>query len=399
MNGQIQTLKAIVSGNSTAISTLADKSSAMGDNIKTRFNYHKNALGDLGLWLGIVGVVVQTLQTSLDALDTNIEGQLLTLNETVSVNSTVISSLDTNVNGQIQTLKAIVSGNSTAISTLADTSSAMGDELETRFNHHKNALSDLGLGLGLMGVIVQTLQTSLDALDTNIEGQLQTLNEDVSVNSTAISSLDTNVNGQIQTLKAIVSGNSTAISTLTETPSVTGDIKMRLDYHKNALGDLGLGLGLVGVTVQTLHASLGALDANIEGKLRTLNDIFTTTSEAIYGTDTSSSAMGDIEMRLNYHKNALGDLGLGLGLVGSSVENLYFTVGGFKKNRLQTSRYVRIRASNGGDYISIGDLGIFTSDKTRGSSHASSQANNRSATRYGISLWTDNRNRESTEHD
>jgi len=339
------------------ISTLADTSSAMGDDNKSRFNYHKNALGDLGLGLGLVGVIVQTLQTSLDALDTNIEGQLQALNETVSVNSTAIRSLDTNVNSQNQTLKEIVSGKSTAIRTLADTSSAIGDDIETRFNYHKNALGDLGLGLGLVGVTVQTLQTSLDVLDTNIEGQLQALNEDVSVNSTAISSLDTNIegqlqtlnenvsvnstaissldtnmNGQIQTLKAIVSGNSTAISTLTETPSATGDIKMRLDYHKNALGDLGLGLGLMGVTVQTLQASLGALDTNIEGKLRTLNDNVTTTSDAIYGTDASSSAMGDIEMRLNYHKNALGDLGLGLGLVGSSVENLYFTVGGFKKN-------------------------------------------------------------------
>jgi len=86
VNSQIQTLKAIVSGNSTAISTLAYTSSAMGDDIKTRFNYHKNALGDLGL--GLVGVIIQTLQTSLDLLDTYIEGQLQTLNEDVRVNST-----------------------------------------------------------------------------------------------------------------------------------------------------------------------------------------------------------------------------------------------------------------------------------------------------------------------
>jgi len=175
----------------------------------------------------------------LDALDTNIEGKLQTLNEDVSVNSTDISSLDTNVNSQIQMLKAIVSGNSTAISTLAYTSSDVGDDIETRFNYHKNVLGDLGLGLVLVGVIIQTLQTSLDLLDTNIEGQLQTLNEDVSVNSTAISSLDTNVNGQIQTLKAIVSGNSTVISTLAYTSSAMGDdIETRFNYHKNALGDL-----------------------------------------------------------------------------------------------------------------------------------------------------------------
>jgi len=90
----------------------------------------------------------------LNALDTYIEGQLQTLNETVSVNSTDISSPDTNVNSQIQTLKAIVSRNSTAISTLAYTSSAMGDDIKTRFNYHKNALGDLGLGLGLVGVII-----------------------------------------------------------------------------------------------------------------------------------------------------------------------------------------------------------------------------------------------------
>jgi len=60
----------------------------------------------------------------------------------------------------------------------------MGDDIKTRFNYHENALGDLGLGPGLVGVIIQTLQTSLDLLDTYIEGQLQTLNEDVRVNST-----------------------------------------------------------------------------------------------------------------------------------------------------------------------------------------------------------------------
>jgi len=30
----------------------------------------------------------------------------------------------------------------------------MGDDIETRFNYHKNVFGDLGLGLGLVGVIV-----------------------------------------------------------------------------------------------------------------------------------------------------------------------------------------------------------------------------------------------------
>ena len=95
-------------------------------------NYHRKALGDLGLGLGLVGVTIEMLQTNLDALDTNIEGQLQTLNETVG-------------------------GNSTAITTLSD-------DIDTRFTHHRNALDDLGLGLGLVGVTVETLQTNLDAL-------------------------------------------------------------------------------------------------------------------------------------------------------------------------------------------------------------------------------------------
>jgi len=185
--------------NSTAISTLSTSFS----DIKTRVNYHRMVLGDLGLGLGLVGVTIQTLQTSTN-------------------------------------------DNSTTINTLATSSS----DIKTRVNDHKKALGDLGLGLWLVGVTVQMLQTSLDALDPNIEGQLQTLNETVSVNSTDISSLDTNVNGQIQTLKAIVSGNSTAISTLAYTSSAMGnDIETRFNYYKNALGDLGLGLWLVGVIV------------------------------------------------------------------------------------------------------------------------------------------------------
>jgi hypothetical protein len=129
----------------------------MGDDIEMRFNYNRKALGDLGLGLGLVGVPVETLQTSIDALDTNIDGQLQTLNE-------------------------IVSGNSTAINTLAESSAAMGDDIETRFNYHMKALGDLGLGLGLVGVTVETLQTSIDTLDIDIDGQLQTINELVNGN-------------------------------------------------------------------------------------------------------------------------------------------------------------------------------------------------------------------------
>jgi len=173
----------IISKNSTAISTLATSFS----DIKTRVNYHRMVLGDLGLGLGLVGVTIQTLQTSTN-------------------------------------------DNSTAINTLAKTSF----DIETRVNDHRKALGDLGLGLGVVGVTVQTLQTCLEALDMNIEGQLQTLDE-------------------------TVSGNSTAISTLATSSS---DFETRVNYHRMALGDLSLGLGLVGVTIQMLQTSLEALDTN-----------------------------------------------------------------------------------------------------------------------------------------
>jgi len=69
-----------------------------------RFNYNRKALGDLGLGLGLVGITVKTLQTSIDTLDINIDGQLQTINE-------------------------LVSGNSTAINTLAESSAATGDDI------------------------------------------------------------------------------------------------------------------------------------------------------------------------------------------------------------------------------------------------------------------------------
>ena len=110
--------------------------------------------------------------------------------------------------------------NSTEINTLTETFS----DIETRVNYHRKALGDLGLGLGLVGVTVLMLQTSLDALDTNIEGQLETLNETVSGNNTAISTFDTRVGGNtssilnisgiggpIQTLYTIAGKNTTSI--------------------------------------------------------------------------------------------------------------------------------------------------------------------------------------------
>jgi len=137
-----------------------------------------------------------------------------------------LDALDTNIEGQLQTLNETVNGNSTDINTLTETSV----DIKTRVNYHRKALGDLGLGLALVGVTVETLQTNLDALDTNIEGQLQTLNE-------------------------TVGGNSTAITTLSD------DTDTRFTHHRNALGDLGLGLGLVGVTVETLQTNLDALAA------------------------------------------------------------------------------------------------------------------------------------------
>ena len=227
-----------------------------------RFNYNRKALGNLGLWLGLVGVIVETLQTSIDTLDINIDGQLQTINE-------------------------LVSGNSTAINTLAESSATMGDDIEARFNYHVKALGDIGLWLGLVGVTVETLHTSISALEINLDDQFQSLQSIVDGNSnsitdlemssssmgvtveiiqTSIDALDTNLDGQLQSLNETVNINSIAITTLGD------DIKTCFNYHRNVLGDLGLGLGLVGVTVQTLQTSLDALDTNIEGQLQTLNE-------------------------------------------------------------------------------------------------------------------------------
>jgi len=103
------------------------------------------------------------------------------------------------------------------------------------------ALGDLGFGLGLVGATIQTLQTGLDAFDTNIEGQLQTLNGIVNINRAGLLAATTAAG----LLFLRVNGNSTAIHT----------IETRVNYHRKALGDLGLGLGLVGVTVETLQKS------------------------------------------------------------------------------------------------------------------------------------------------
>ena len=158
---------------------------------ETRFNYHVKALGNIGLGLGLVGVTVETRQTSIGALETNLVDQF-------------------------QSLQSIVDGNS-------------------------NSITDLEMSSSSMGVTVEIIQTSIDALDTNLDGQLQSLNETVNINSIAITTLG-------------------------------DDIKTCFNYHRNVLGDLGLGLGLVGVTVQTLQTSLDALDTNIEGQLQTINE-------------------------------------------------------------------------------------------------------------------------------
>jgi len=53
-----------VNRNSTAIAGLKAGSSVVGDDIERRLNYHRKALGDLGLGLGLVVIKIQTLQTS-----------------------------------------------------------------------------------------------------------------------------------------------------------------------------------------------------------------------------------------------------------------------------------------------------------------------------------------------
>jgi len=124
---------------------------------------------------------------------------------TVETRQTSIGALETNLDDQFQSLQSIVDGNS-------------------------NSITDLEMSSSAMGVTVEILQTSIDALDINLDGQLQTLNE-------------------------TVGGNSTAITTLSD------DIDTRFTHHRNALGDLGLGLGLVGVTIETLQTNLDALAA------------------------------------------------------------------------------------------------------------------------------------------
>jgi len=91
----------------------------MGDDIEMRFNYNRKALGDLGLWLGLVGVTVETLQTSIDALGKNIDGQRQTLNEIVSRNSTAINTLEMSssaIGDDIKTCALITTGRRWAIS-------------------------------------------------------------------------------------------------------------------------------------------------------------------------------------------------------------------------------------------------------------------------------------------
>jgi len=154
--------------------------------IQTRFTNNRDALSDLSLGLGLVGVTVETLQTLFDALD-----------------------------------------------------------IETRFTHNLNALVDLSLGLGFVGATIETLQNNLDALYNNIETQLKTVNANVSGNSTAIITLGENTETRF-----------------TQYTEALGDLSLGLGllgtHNRNALSDLSLGLGLVGVTVETLQTNVAS---------------------------------------------------------------------------------------------------------------------------------------------
>jgi len=332
--GQIQTLYSLAGNNYTAIQSLSKtlwtKIDTLGDDTETRFNQHENSLGDLGLRLGLVGITVETLHTNLGALDFRIGDNLRRILEI------------TGTGGQIQTLYSLAGDNYTAIQSLSKTLwtkiDTLGDDTETRFNQHENSLGDLGLGLGLVGVTVETLHTNLGALDFRVGDNLRRILE------------ITGTGGQIQTLYSLAGNNYTAIQSLSKTlwtkiDTLGDDTETRFNQHENSLGDLGLGLGLVGVTVETLHTNLGALDFRVGDNLRRILEITGTggqiqTLYSLAGNNytaiqslsktlwTKIDTLGDdTETRFNQHENSLGDLGLGLGLVGVTVETLHTNLG------------------------------------------------------------------------
>jgi len=356
LDTQLQTLNEAVNGNSTTITTLSDET-------ETRFTQHTEELGDLGSELGLVGGTVETLQTNLDALDINLDTQLQTLNEAVNGNSTTITTLSDetetrftqhtqalgdlglglglvgvtvetlqtnldalgiNLDTQLQTLNEAVNKNSTTITTLSD-------DTETRFTQHTEALGDLGLGLGSVGVTIETLQTNLDALDTNLDTQLQTLNEAVSGNSTAITTLsdDTHnrnalsdlslglglVGATVETLEESVNALDYRVgANLRSIVSITGTGgQIQLLY--SIADDNSVAISNIYIAIDTLWMSIDALDPNLDGQLQTLNATVTGNSTAI------TTLTGDIETRFTNNQNALSDLGLGLGLLGTHNRN------------------------------------------------------------------------------
>ena len=286
----------------------------MGATVETLKKSTDSALGDLGLGLGFVGATFETLQKSTDSALGDLGLGLGLVGATVETLHTNLEALD----------------------------------IETRFNQHDDSLGDLGLGLGLVGVTVETFQVSLSALDTNIDGQLKTLNRVVDFRigeNTRIILEITGTGGQIQTLYSLAGNNYTAIQSLSKTlwtkiDTLGDDTETRFNQHENSLGDLGLRLGLVGITVETLHTNLGALDFRVGDNLRRILEItgkggqiqtlyslaggnYTAIQSLSKTLGTKIDTLGDnTETRFNQHENSLGDLGLGLGLMGVTLETL-----------------------------------------------------------------------------
>ena len=111
---------------------------------------------------------------------------------------------------------------------------------------------------------------NVDLIDIN--SQTSSNSENIGINRAALIAATTAAG----LLFLRVNRNSTAIAGLKAGSSVVGDdIEMRLNYHRKALGDLCLGLGLVVVKIQTLQTSTNDNSTAISTLEKTGNDVET----------------------------------------------------------------------------------------------------------------------------
>jgi len=147
---------------------------------------------------------------------------------------------------------------------------------------------------GVKNITLSELNTTLLHVIPGIDKRITTLDDIVTKNTRKILVV-TGTGGQIQTLFAMAgdnfdtsASNTERIQTLEREGGPAGDTEMRFTQHTEALGDLSLGLGLLGIHNQ--------------------------------------NALSDLSLGLGlmgtHNRTALGDLGLGLGLVGVTIETL-----------------------------------------------------------------------------